>query len=88
MKKAFLIPGLFSVAAMTFAFPAGAKPGGCIKGAIVGGIAGHFAGMAESEQPPDVLMASTSGSPTIAKMGTKAAQATNGVVKRSGNSGN
>jgi uncharacterized protein YcfJ len=44
MKKAFLIPGLFCVAAMTFAFPGEAKAGGCIKGAIVGGIAGHFLG--------------------------------------------
>ena len=44
MKKAFLIPGLFCVAAMTLAFPGDAKAGGCIKGAIVGGIAGHFLG--------------------------------------------
>ena len=44
MKKAFLIPGLFCVAAMTLAFPGDAKAGGCIKGAIVGGIAGHFVG--------------------------------------------
>lgn len=44
MKKVPLIPGLFCVAAMTFAFPADARPGGCIKGAIVGGIAGHFVG--------------------------------------------
>lgn len=44
MKKALLIPSLFCVAAMTFTFPADAKPGGCIKGAIVGGIAGHFMG--------------------------------------------
>jgi hypothetical protein len=44
MKKAFLIPGLFCVAAMTFAFPGDAKARGCIKGAIVGGIAGHFMG--------------------------------------------
>ncbi|MGH6794335.1 MAG: hypothetical protein ACREDH_03855 [Methylocella sp.] len=42
MKKAFLLPGLFCVAGMTFAVPADAK--GCIKGAIVGGIAGHFLG--------------------------------------------
>lgn len=44
MKKAFLIPGLFCFAAMTFAFPDDAKARGCIKGAIVGGIAGHFVG--------------------------------------------
>ena len=44
MKKAFLIPGLFCVAAMTFAFPGDANARGCIKGAIVGGIAGHFLG--------------------------------------------
>ena len=44
MKKAFLIPGLFCFAAMTFAFPDEAKARGCIKGAIVGGIAGHFVG--------------------------------------------
>ncbi|MGA7385038.1 MAG: hypothetical protein WBW81_10260 [Methylocella sp.] len=44
MKKAFLIPGIFSVAAMMFAFPGDAAARGCIKGAIVGGIAGHFLG--------------------------------------------
>ncbi|MGH6840286.1 MAG: hypothetical protein ACREDT_16165 [Methylocella sp.] len=44
MKRVLLIPGLFWVAAMTFAFPADARPGGCVKGAIVGGIAGHFMG--------------------------------------------
>ncbi|MGH6833977.1 MAG: hypothetical protein ACREC9_00160 [Methylocella sp.] len=44
MKKAILIQGLFCIAAMTFAIPADAKPGGCLKGAIVGGIAGHFMG--------------------------------------------
>ena len=44
MKKAFLIPGLFCVAAVTFAFPGDANARGCIKGAIVGGIAGHFLG--------------------------------------------
>ncbi|MDQ6702928.1 MAG: hypothetical protein M3Z96_07405 [Pseudomonadota bacterium] len=44
MKKAFIIPALFCFAAFAFAFPADARPGGCIKGAIVGGIAGHFLG--------------------------------------------
>ena len=44
MKKAFLIPGLFCIAAMTFVFPGDANARGCIKGAIVGGIAGHFMG--------------------------------------------
>ena len=44
MKRAVLIPGLFCVAAMTFACPGDAKARGCIKGAIVGGIAGHFVG--------------------------------------------
>jgi hypothetical protein len=43
MKKAFLIPGL-CVAAMAIAFPGDAKARGCIKGAIVGGVAGHFLG--------------------------------------------
>lgn len=44
MKKAALIPALFCFAPMAFAFPADARPGGCVKGAIVGGIAGHFVG--------------------------------------------
>jgi uncharacterized protein YcfJ len=44
MKNALLISGLFCFAAMTFAFPNDAKAAGCIKGATVGGIAGHFVG--------------------------------------------
>ena len=44
MKKALLIPALFFFAAIALAFPADARPGGCVKGAIVGGIAGHFMG--------------------------------------------
>jgi hypothetical protein len=37
--------------------------------------------MAELEQPPDVPMASTGGSPSIAKIGTRAALATNIVAE-------
>ena len=44
MKNASLIPLLFCFAAFGLAFPADARPGGCVKGAIVGGIAGHFMG--------------------------------------------
>jgi hypothetical protein len=44
MKKAFLIPVLICFAAITLAFSADARPGGCVKGAMVGGIAGHFVG--------------------------------------------
>ena len=44
MKRKFIIPVIGAFAAIAFAVPADARPGGCIKGAIVGGIAGHFVG--------------------------------------------
>jgi hypothetical protein len=88
MKKAFIIPALFCFAAFTFAFPADARPGGCIKGAIVGGIAGHFLGHGGMGAAAGCAYGVHGGSPTIAKMGTRAALATNSVVERSGNSGN
>jgi uncharacterized protein YcfJ len=44
MKSKFVISVICTVAAIAFAVPADARPGGCVKGAIVGGIAGHFIG--------------------------------------------
>ncbi len=44
MKKPLIIMVLFCFPAIAFTVPAEARPGGCIKGAIVGGIAGHFMG--------------------------------------------
>ena len=44
MKKLFLVPAIVGVAAVAFAGQADARPGGCVKSAIVGGIAGHFMG--------------------------------------------
>jgi hypothetical protein len=44
MKSKFVIPVICAFAAIGFVFPADARPGGCVKGAIVGGIAGHFVG--------------------------------------------
>ena len=39
-----LIPALFCFAPIGFAFSVGARSGGCLKGAIVGEMAGHFVG--------------------------------------------
>jgi hypothetical protein len=36
MKSKFVIPVICTVAAIAFAVPADARPGGCVKGAIVG----------------------------------------------------
>ena len=44
MTSKCVIPVICAFAAVTFTVPAEARPGGCIKGAIVGGIAGHFMG--------------------------------------------
>jgi uncharacterized protein YcfJ len=44
MKNPLIIMVLCCLPAIAFAVPAEARPGGCIKGAIVGGIAGHFVG--------------------------------------------
>lgn len=44
MKKPLVIMVLCCFPAIAFTVPAEARPGGCIKGAIVGGIAGHFMG--------------------------------------------
>ncbi|WOJ91690.1 hypothetical protein RZS28_19795 (plasmid) [Methylocapsa polymorpha] len=44
MKKLFLVPTIVGIAALVAAGHADARPGGCVKGAIVGGIAGHFVG--------------------------------------------
>ena len=38
MKKFFLVPAILSFAVIAFAGQADARPGGCVKGAIVGGI--------------------------------------------------
>ncbi len=43
--KAFLIPAALAMAAAGFAMsPAPVSAKGCIKGAVIGGAAGHFAG--------------------------------------------
>lgn len=42
MKKLFIIPAFAALATLSIGAPAEARPGGCIKGAIIGGIAGHF----------------------------------------------
>lgn len=82
MKKALLIPALFCFAPIAFAFSADARPGGCLKGAIVGGVAGHFVGHGGiGAAAGGVPMACTGGRPTIAKMGTIATLATNSVVE-------
>jgi hypothetical protein len=44
MKKLFLVAIILSFAGIALAGQADARPGGCMKGAIVGGIAGHFVG--------------------------------------------
>jgi len=48
MPKHLVLAGVIALGAMTFAETsfvdsAAARPGGCIKGAIVGGVAGHLA---------------------------------------------
>jgi hypothetical protein len=42
MKKLFLVPTILSFAAIALAGQADARPGDCIKGAIVGGIVGSL----------------------------------------------
>ncbi len=42
--KQILAAAAFVLGATGFAHDADARPGGCIKGAIVGGVAGHFVG--------------------------------------------
>ena len=44
MRKLFFVSVIGSLAALGFIGQAEARPGGCIKDAIVGGIAGHFVG--------------------------------------------
>ena len=44
MKLLLVVPFLTGIAAVMPIDQADARPGGCIKGAIVGGIAGHFVG--------------------------------------------
>jgi hypothetical protein len=44
MKKAFLFSAFLGLAAIALSGQANARPGGCLKDAIVGGIAGHFVG--------------------------------------------
>ncbi len=42
MKKLLIIPAFACLSAISIGTQAEAQPGGCIKGAIIGGIAGHF----------------------------------------------
>jgi uncharacterized protein YcfJ len=65
MKSKFVIPVICAFAAIAFAVPADARPGGCVKGAIVGGIAGHFIGHGGWVRPLDAHMAYTGGTNTI-----------------------
>jgi hypothetical protein len=44
MKNLFLVPTILSFAAIALAGQADARPGGCVRDAIVGGIVGHFVG--------------------------------------------
>ena len=81
MKKALLIPALFCFAPIAFAFSADARPGGCLKGAIVGGVAGHFVGHGGIGAAAGAPMACIGGRPAIAKMGTVASLATNSLVE-------
>jgi hypothetical protein len=80
MKKFFLIPAILSFAAIAFVGQADARPGGCVKGAIVGGIVGHFAGHGGIGLPLVVPMEYTSGTAMTVKTATKAGRATNGVA--------
>jgi uncharacterized protein YcfJ len=80
MKKFFLIPAILSFAAIAFVGQSDARPGGCVKGAIVGGIVGHFAGHGGIGPPLVVPMEYTSGTAMTVKTATKAGRATNGVA--------
>ena len=44
MTKLFLVPTILGFAVIALAGQADARPGGCVKGAIIGGIVGHFVG--------------------------------------------
>jgi len=77
MKKFFLIPAILSFAAIAFVGQADARPGGCVKGAIVGGIVGHFAGHGGIGPPLVVPMEYTSGTAMTVKTATKVGRATN-----------
>ncbi|WOJ91071.1 hypothetical protein RZS28_07265 [Methylocapsa polymorpha] len=44
MRNMLFVSALVGATAFSAVGPAEARPGGCIKGAIVGGIAGHFVG--------------------------------------------
>jgi hypothetical protein len=44
MKLLLVVPFLTGIATVMPTGQADARPGGCIKGAVVGGIAGHFVG--------------------------------------------
>src|ERR1700704_3141566 len=50
-ERCFLIPALFCFAPIGFAFAAGARPGGCLKGAIVGEMVATSWDMVELERP-------------------------------------
>jgi uncharacterized protein YcfJ len=65
VKSKFVIPVICTVAAIAFAVPADARPGGCVKGAIVGGIAGHFIGHGGWVRPLDAHTAYTGETNTI-----------------------
>ena len=80
MKKFFLIPAILSFAAIAFVGQADARPGGCVKGAIVGGIVGHFAGHGGIGPPLVVPMEYTSGTAMTVKTATRAGRATNGAA--------
>jgi hypothetical protein len=43
-EKGSFNSGFILFCPIAFAFSADARPGGCLKGAIVGGVAGHFVG--------------------------------------------
>jgi hypothetical protein len=80
MKKLFVVLIMLGFAAIAFAGQADARPGGCVKGAIVGGIVGHFAGHGGIGPPLVVPMEYTSGTAMTVKTATKAGRATNGVA--------
>ncbi|WGJ15270.1 hypothetical protein QEV83_02935 [Methylocapsa sp. D3K7] len=44
MKKLILVPTILGFAAVVFTCQADARPGDCVRGAIVVGIVGHFVG--------------------------------------------
>jgi outer membrane lipoprotein SlyB len=82
MKKALLIPAIFCFAPIAFAFSADARPGGCLKGAIVGGIAGHFVGHGGIGATAGCAYGMHRRKTYDREMGTMDALATNSLVER------